>query len=450
MSKNYNENTELHALACLFKDGSLFPIIEDILEKKTFGYPAFGILFQAYKDVVHADLYPDIVTVSAELDKRGLLEAINIPSNGLKGQEALNYIAELDVNTDSLESYAFQILEFHGNREIIKLASEMIERAKEGKRPIETLGYMDVQSGKIAAFVGSQSKNVRSSQDVALSSVEQYEEARDGKSKYIPTGLSAWDDFTNGLRGGRLYMVTGRTGDGKSALIQNLIKLISVDNKIRTKLFTLEMSAEEVHNRLVQIVTGISPLKIENGTLTDNEIPDFAKATKIISESPVSYDDSPEVSLALLRTKIRKSVGDGDRVILIDQLEQLTIGGSGDHQPEHIKLNYITYRLKAYSREMDVPIIIAHQLNRGIESGDNRSKNLDPQTTDISQGGDKACDAILAIRKDKDGNYYFFWIKHRNGKKGKRPVEWVGTNILFKDKEGYSEFPSTYTQGEMV
>ena len=440
MAQTYNENIELQTLACLFKDGSLYPIVEDILERKAFGWKPFGIVYQSIKDVVDSDLYPDTETVSTDLDRKGLLNAISIASNGLKGKDALDFMRHLEVNVEQIESYAYQVQELHANRQLVSLAEEILKSVESGNRPIETLSNIDLKTGKISAFVGAQSKNTRSSKDVAQSSVDQFEDASNGKSRYISTGLSAWDDFTNGLFPQRLYMVAARTNEGKSALVQNLINNIAIENGIMIKLFSLEMSAEEIHNRLVQIRTGISPLRIETGKLKDAEIEPYKEATRIISNAPIIYDDSSELSLALLRTKIRKAKAAGVRVVFIDQLEQLTISGAGDSQPEYIKINYISYRLKAFSREMDIPVVVVHQMNRSGENNQNTDKDADPTLSQIAQAGEKACDAILLIKNNKNGAS-FYWGKNRQGRKGKREINWNGERILFSDIPGTTEFP---------
>jgi replicative DNA helicase len=442
MTQSFNENIEIQTLACLFKDGSLYPIVEDILERKAFGWKPFGTIFQSIKDVVDSDLYPDTETVATDLSRKGLLDSIKIQSNGKTGKDVLDFLKDLEVNVENLESYAYQVTELHAGRQLVSLAEDIKKGVESGKRPIEILSDMDLKSGKISAFVGAQSKNTRTSRDVAMSSIEQFEDASNGKSRYISTGLKAWDDYTNGLFPQRLYMVAARTNEGKSALIQNLINNISIENGIMVKLFSLEMSAEEIHNRLVQIRTGISPLKIETGKLKDSEIEPYKEATKVISNAPIIYDDSSELSLPLLRTKIRKAVSSGAKVILIDQLEQLTLGGSGDSQPEYIKVNYISYRLKAFSRELDVPVVIVHQMNRSGEGqqGASSSQEADPLLSQIAQGGEKACDAILIVRNNSKGTY-FYWSKNRQGRKGKRVVQWDGTHIKFSDIAGLDEYP---------
>jgi len=448
MAQTFNDNLELSSLAAIFKDGSLYSVVEDILEPSSYGYAPYGIVYKAIRNVVGNDLYPDIVTIEGELDRMGLLEAVSILSTSLRGRDALKYISTFDVNVDALEYYALSIQEFQAIRKLITLQSEMGKQIEAGRRPAEILSNIDIETGKIAVSIGAQSKNVRTAFDVARESVDLFKKATDGKSLLIPTGFSFWDDFTNGLCPQRLYMIAARSNEGKTALAENITYNISVVGKIPVHYFSLESSAEEVNNRLIQIMTGISPLSIERGVLNEEEKELYRAANARLSQSVHTYDDSPELSLALLRTKIRKAVAGGARVIIIDQLEQLVIGGAGDSQAEYIKLNYIAYRVKAYAREMNVPIIILHQLNRSSESGENRNKEVDLTLADLAQAGEKPCDAILMLRTKT--NPCIYWVKNRQGKKDKRPIKWLGSHIRFSDLEGYSEFSSSPKQDALL
>jgi len=417
--------------------------VEDMFEKKTFGFRSFGIIFQAIKEAVDSDLYPDIETVTTILDQRSLLDSVRIELNGLQGREALEFIRDVDVNVDALESYAFQILHLRANRQLLTIAKEIQDAVELGNTPIEILSKIDVETGKIAAYVGAQSKNTRTAKDVAQSNVEQLEDTINGKSSYISTYLKFWDDFVGGLFP-RLYMIAAEQNEGKSSLVLNLIRNIAIQPpclvkeyaKRKIKLFTFESSAEEINNKLVQMMTGISQLRIEKGQMSESELVLYKNALKEIADSPILYDDSPELTLPLLRTKIRKAVAEGAEAIFIDQLEQILIGGGGDIQQEHIRLNYITYRIKAYQRESNIPIVLVHQRKKAVESqstsySQQEDRLREPELNDLNQAGGKAPDAVAMIRTKKAPA--IFWVKNRQGAKGKRSVNWDGSRILFSD-----------------
>jgi replicative DNA helicase len=452
MTVAFNEGIETSVLSCIFKDGSLYSIVEDILERNMFGHPPFGIVYQSICDIVSNDLYPDSITICADLDRKGILDRIYVPSKGLRGREAIDFIAKMEVNKENIESYAYQVSEMFANTQLVELAKDIEEGVKNGKRPIEILSHMDLQAGKISAHVGGQSKNIRSAKDVAEKSVEQFEEAMGGKDLYIPTKIKAWDDFTGGLYPGRTYMVAAMSNDGKSTLVLDIAKNVCVEDKVKTFLLSFESSAEELNNKFVQILTGIHSQNIEKGKLLPSDVEPFKSAIKMISSSPLIYDDSSELSIAMLRTKVRKAVAEGAKLIIIDQLEQLFISNN-DNQAEHIKLNYMSYRIKAIARENSVPIIIVHQTNKSAESGQNRGKNVDSQLGDINQGGQKACDAILIIRHQKENQEiiksFFDWVKNRQSQKGRRQVKFIGSRLLFRDltKEEMNSDEPEFTKG---
>lgn len=453
MSQTYNETIELSSLSCLLKNGSLYPVIEDTLHKSTYGHPAFGIIFQSIKELYSNDILPDPITVYVDLEKKGLIDGINIPSNNLKGKEAIKFIANMDVNPDNIESYANQIQQTYGTRKLLSIFEDNKQLLLEGKAIIDVLARLDLDTGKIATMIGAQSRNMKNISDVAVEAGKNLLSAVEGKHLYISTGLAAWDDYTNGLFPERVYVVSARSNDGKSTVVQNILYNICVERNIRGCLITLESNATDVYNKLVQRITGISSLRIEKGQLTEKELEQYEKAAEILKGSQIVFDDSPELILPILRTKIRKAVSEGARFIIIDQLEQILLGGGGDNQSESTKLNFISYRIKAFAREMKVPIILVHQMNRASESGQNRGKDVDPILSDLAQAGEKAADAVLMIKHKKNGQIivesYFHWTKNRQGQKGKRKVDFNGAKVLFSDIAGTTEFPPDLVQGEL-
>jgi replicative DNA helicase len=450
MAVYYNEAIEGNVLSILFNDGSLYSVVEDILEKDSFGWSPYGVVFLGIKLAVDVDLYPDVETVANELDKRGLLSGLSTPSGFENGKAVLEYLKNLNISPDLIENYAFQVSELRAARQLIVLADKVKKGIEVGKRPIEILGMMDLESGKISAHVGSVSHNTRTSKDVVENNIKQFQDAIAGKSRYIKTRLRAWDEYVGGIAP-RFYMIAAEQNEGKSTLVINLIYNLAVEpdnesEKVKVKLFTFESSAEEINNKLVQRQTGISQIRIEQGTLSDEELESYQKALEKIAKSPIVYDDSSDITLPLLRTKIRKAVADGARVIFIDQTEQIMIGGAGDAQPEHIRINYITYRLKAYQREMDIPIIAVHQNKKVTSQGgaEHRGRIYDYVLNDLNQAGGKAPNAVVMVRTTSQPA--LFWVKNREGKKGKVDIGWEGDRLRFYDLDSKESPPSNYVQ----
>lgn len=446
---------------CIFKDGSMYSVVEDLLEPEDFGWKPFRALFRTIAEMINNDVYPDVLTVSAELENKNLLDSFSIPIGNKTGIDALSYLAEMEVNLENLESYAYQLKNIRAAKQLEQLAESIKKKLSSGEQPVKILADIDLETGRISVNVGANARSTRTSKDVVLSNIDEFEKASNGETKYILTGLNFWDDNAGGIAP-RFYMVAGESNEGKSTLILNLLRNIAIKPpvprkdfvKTKVKLFTFESSAEEINNKLVQMDTGISQIRIEKADLSPEELVKYKEALAEIGSSPILYDDSPDITLPLLRTRIRQAVADGAKVIFIDQLEQILIGGNGDLQAEHIRLNYITYRIKAYQREMNVAIVLVHQLKK-IEQKNNQGQQnqpqqtRDPQLSDLSQAGHKAPNAVFMIRTTFDPAG--FWRKNREGKKGKIPIGWNGSRLLFYDLDNAPESQKPeFVQPKMV
>ena len=445
MPQTFDPDIEALVLACLLKNVGSCEQIRDTVASKSFNWRPYGSIYKVIADLTNNDYLPDKAIIAHELDNRGVLEGLRTPDGAVTGRAVLDWLEDKDADVNRLETYARELQDMYATRQLIALLDKEKAAIESGSAPIDVLSRIDVETGKIAVSVGAQNKNLRSAKDVGSEVYEQFEEARKGRDLYIGTGIDAWDHFTNGLYPGRLYVVAAASNDGKSSLVQNILHNVSVERGVKAMLLSLESSSEEVYNKLIQRMTGISAMRLERASLKADEVDKYTAAVKRLANAPIIFDDSPELILPILRTKIRKAVADGAKLVIIDQLEQILVGGGGDTQAEHIRLNYIAYRIKAYAREMNVPIILVHQMNRAADTGQNRGKNVSPQLQDLAQAGEKPADAVVMIRHKRTEHgevsaTFFYWVKNRQGIKGVVQVEFDGERVLFKDMDGNSEF----------
>lgn len=432
----------MSSLACMIKDGSSYAVVEDLINKKTYTNPVHQMLFSSIRDLYNQDTMPDKVTLEFDLKNRGILDNIILFSNGLKGKEAIEYLYSLDVKVEQLESYAFQLSQLQGKRETHEILTRQLELLEGGQDWIATWSSLDLEGGKISSYAGGSSRGLREIKDVIEDGVRNLTNAIENKHLFISTGISAWDDFVNGLFPKRLYLVSARAGKGKSTICINLAYRLAILGTTKVTYFTFESESTDVTNKMIQIMTGVSTKKIDKGILTEEEKEKYYNAAKKLKESKnLIMDDSSEVLLPVLRSKIRKAVESGSKLIIIDQLEQILVGGGGDNtQQEHIKINYLSYRMKAFAKEFNVPIILVHQMNRSIEAGANRGKDNKPQSSDLAQAGEKAPNAILMVSRFENKTY-FDWVKNRDyGDIGRREVNFVIDNLWYEDIDGLSEF----------
>jgi replicative DNA helicase len=170
----------------------------------------------------------------------------------------------------------------------------------------------------------------------------------------------------------------------------------------------------------------------------------YHDALEKISKSPILFDDSSSLSIPEMRTKVRKMKELGLDLIILDQLDLMNAQMPGGKEFE--KLNWLSYRLKEMAREFNVPILIAHQMNRGIEQQQGAKNIRDPQLSDLEQAGEKASDMVVMIRHRKEGGIitksYFYIVKNRNGGTGVVPVTFISSKARFENaaKEEMPEF----------
>ncbi len=440
MSAIHNETLESLVISCLLQDSSTFETLEDAqVEKSTFSWKPFGLIYQTFRNIVDDDLFPDINSIAAELDKKNLLDAIIIPDTNLRGLDALEHLKNLNADIEKLPTYTKQLCDFRANRQLTSLTDKIKDAINAGQPIDKILAMIDTDTGRISSYIGASTRNISTSRDAVLSTIKNYENTISGELQYILTGIRAWDDFVGGLFA-RLYMIAAEQNEGKSTFVLNLLHNIAIfcdaiENFSPHKfmLFTFESSKEEIVNKLAQRMTGLPQIRIEKGELSDDEYLEYQKALEVIANSPIVFDDSSDMSLPILHTKMRKAVANGAEVIAIDQLEQISLGSSADaEQQEHIRLNYISYRIKAFSRELNVPVILVHQRKKVEEkNAKGEFQPRDPELNSLNQAGGKAPDAVMMIRTKRDPAV--FWVKNRQGEKGSRKIGWRGSSLHFFD-----------------
>ena len=454
MTSKYDSNLELSILSCVLNKGNSFYEIQDIVEPKTFYWLPNRNMWEAIIQVADNDLYIDKVTVINQMEKNNSLSNYFTEVGGVNGRDAVEYIVSMNSNSDFIESYAVQLSEAKSIRDIMDLSDRAKELAMKGKSSAEILSILDVESGKISGNSGAILSSLKGLGSALEESVQTVMDALKGDSKYIETGLEAIDNYIGGGYPGRLYIVGAASNDGKSALMTDIAYNVSISDEYlfdknkksipnrkphKVGFITLEMSAKEVVHRFVQIKTGIDPIRLEQGKVTEAEIREFEKSIAFMDSKKENliFEDTPEMNISQLRQKIRKMVAEGCDFFIVDQLQQIQPMQSMANLSRHVIYDFITYRLKAFSREFNVPIFLAHQLNRSADQSQNKTSEL--SLANLNEGGERAADAILFIRHEKKNqeilSSWFHWVKNRQGRKGRKQVDFIGQHILFKDTE---------------
>jgi len=410
-------------IACLLIENSLIPIVNDILNFEDFSVFRNRFVYKAINRLYNSGLKVDYLTVSSEVLKE--TEQISI-------DDISKLVNQCYVNIDNAESYASIIKEKASIRKIESLMDNKEHYIKKGNL-IEIVNDIEKDISDIALYGGAKSTNVLTSKQATEMVAERTRMLAEGKIEQLKTGFSDYDYQIGGLYTNELVICAARSGEGKSSLALSVINQVSIVQRKATAFFALEMSTHETICRLVCQLTGIPFKDVYQGKMSDKEWVLYREAMEKISDSNIYFDDSFGITIAELRSKIRKLMEKDIKLVVIDQLEQIK---GYVNQPVYIQYDKIAIDVKAFTKEFGIPIILNHQLNRNIT--DRKIKNPEIQLSDLNQAGEKPADQVWAIahKKDERGKILKSKIKilkNRNGAQIEFAVVFVGERMLFSN-----------------
>ena len=413
---------ETALLACMLMDNSLIPIVNDILNVDDFQGMKNRIIFRSIIRTYTTGVKVDYLTVSNEVMK----ETDKISFDDISRMINI-YVPE----TDNVLAYAYIIKE---KASVRKLEALMDNKEKYFKGSlVETIAKLEGDISDIAMYGGVRSTNVLSAKQATELVAEQTRQIISGEIEQLKIGFVDYDYHIGGIYTNELVVLAARSGDGKSALSLSIANHVALTNQKPVVFFSLEMSTHESICRLICQLTGLPFKNVYQGKLKEDEWKVYREAMDRISTSPLYFDDTFGITVPELRSKIRKLMEKDVKLIIIDQLEQIK-GYEG--MPLYVQFDKIAYDIKNFTQEFNVPIILNHQLNRGIT--DRKLKNPEPMLQDLNQAGEKPANQVWVIthRKDERGKILQSKVKilkNRNGARIEFPVTFVGERMLFSN-----------------
>lgn len=406
----------------------------DILKPESFYNEAHQKIFKAIVDLSNRYEPIDLLTVTEELKRKNQIDEIGGPY----------YITQLTNRVASaahIDFHARIIAQKYIQRELIRASSEILNKAYDSSADVnDLLDFSEKELFNIAH--GNIKKEIASLDILMKDAIKQIEEAgqrEDGLSG-VPSGYTRLDRITSGWQRSDLIIIAARPSMGKTAYVLSMARNISVEHKRPVAIFSLEMSAVQLVNRLIVSETELSSEKIRNGNLENFEWQQLHYKIKNLEDAPIFIDDTPAISIFELRAKCRRLKMQHDvQLIIIDYLQLMSAGGDIKGINREQEVSQISRSLKAIAKEIDVPIIALSQLNRSVEM---RSGNKRPQLSDLRESGaiEQDADIVLFIHRpekyglteDEEGNSTIglaeiIIAKHRNG-----PIDIV--NLKFIDQ----------------
>jgi replicative DNA helicase len=429
---------EESVISVVLRDDLSFKILKDILNPNDFWYIGYNHIWECFHKLDSQGLKIDTITLEDELRRWGYLDSLTT-FNGEHKDDLISYIKNKSgVQINNSETYAYKIKDDASKRMISETVNKTIGWINQGYETATILANIDEALGKIAIYGGTKSSNIQESAKVLEMAMKSTKEATGGAKKYIQTGIKYLDELIGGLFKQQLIIVAGRAGEGKSSLLLTMIMNAALENENPKKvgIFSLEMSNEEYMQRMIAYQSGISSLRLKMGKFYYGEEEKYDKAIEEIKKATIFMDDSASLTIPLLRSKIRKMVEKGAEIIFIDQLNLIQSNLFQDQ--EHVKINYMAYQAKIMAREFDVPVVVAHQMNRAIESAA-RKTDKDPKSSDLQQAGEAPPNIIIMIthkkEEDKIISSKLHVVKNRDGATGSIDVIFQGERTKFIDME---------------
>jgi len=416
----HNTDAEASLLGAILIDSDAIVKIADVISSGDFYDERNGRIFEAVTQLYEKHSPIDVLTLSDQLKSSGFIEFVG-------GASYLTQLTNFVPTAAHVEQYAEIVSQKAIRRRLIQVAQETVTLSYNEERDLQEL----IEEAETRLFEVSQKhvkQDISSVESVLSESFDRLDELHKDKGKLrgIPTGFKDLDNILAGLQRSDLFILAARPSMGKTALSLGLAHSIALKAKEPVLIFSLEMSKEQLVDRMLATESGVDAWALRTGNLTDSDFEKIGNAMGSLSEAQIFIDDTPGITVSDLRTKARRESHIRPLGLIIVDYLQLMSGGSrfasdGNRVQE---ISAISRGLKGIARELNVPLIALSQLSRSVES---RTPQI-PQLQDLRESGSIEQDAdVVAFLYRED--YYnpeserknimdVFIKKHRNGPTG--------------------------------
>ncbi len=449
----HNIDAEQSLLGSLLIDKEAIIKIGDKIDAHDFYKTVHGIIFESMLELFARHEPIDILTVSNRLSEKEQLEMIG-------GRSYLMSLANLVPTSAHVIQYSEIVKKNSTLRKLIETAGHITELGYDQSEDIDKI-LDEVQKRVFAVSQKYLKGSFIAIQDVLDKAFERIDEIhRDkGKLRGVPTGFYELDSLLAGLQKSDLIILAARPSVGKTALAMDIARNVATKMKLPVGIFSLEMSKDQLVDRMICAEAGVNMWEMRTGRLSGNASGDddftrIGHAIGILSEAPIYIDDSSSSSVMEIRTKARRlQMEKGLGLMIVDYLQLMESRTRIENRV--LEISEITRSLKSIARELNVPVLALSQLSRAVEA----RKPATPKLSDLRESGsiEQDADVVMFIyRKSRDGNYHpdeirpeermtaeLIISKHRNGPTGVVPLLFDESRVSFKSAEKYRVPPPT-------
>ncbi|MDP3731858.1 MAG: replicative DNA helicase [Candidatus Omnitrophota bacterium] len=427
-----NLEAEMAVLGSMLMDEDAISAATESLDKDSFYKNTHKKIFEAMRDLYNANKAVDIITLTDELKRNDALEEIG-------GASLLTALVNSVPTSANINHYVSIVKEKYILRTLINNSTKIISICYESEGNVDEV----VDSAEKFIFEVSDKKHHGSYlhlKEIVKDSIENIDRLYQKKAHVtgIPSGYIDFDSITSGLQESDLIVIAGRPSMGKSALALGIAEYAGVVEKMPLVFFSLEMSREQLVQRMLCSHAKVDAHKVRTGYLAPSDWPRLTAAAGKLSEAPIFIDDSPAISVMELRAKARRLKAHQDiKLIILDYMQLMR--GSGNQENRQQEISDISRSLKSLARELSVPVVAISQLSRAVESRTDHR----PQLSDLRESGAIEQDAdvvVLILREeyykpspDNEGIAEVIIAKQRNGPVGSIKLAFIKEHTRFEN-----------------
>jgi len=426
----HNDEAEASVLGAILIDQESIHSVSEILIPKDFYNPTNSIIFDAML-ILYEERKPiDLVTLTAALKKKKKYSEV--------GSSYISDLINIVPTSANVEHYAKLIKEAATKRSLIQMAGEVTNLCLQDEKDLKDI----LEKAESTVFSISQGNIVRGFiplKETLAASFDRIDELhkRGAGLRGIETGFPDLDNLLSGMQSANLLILAARPGQGKTAMAINIAQHVAVKAKVPTGIFSLEMSQEELVDRLLVGQADVDAWRLKTGRLTEYDFTKLSEAMGQLADAPIFIDDTPGISIMEMRTKARRlQLEHGIGLLVVDYLQLVDPGRHYDNRVQEVSI--VSQALKNLARELKIPVLTLSQLNRSVEHRNEKK----PQLADLRESGaiEQDADVVFFLYRPDDepgptATVKLLIAKHRNGPTGEIELLFRGDRIKFYSVE---------------
>ena len=399
----HSEEAERSVIGCMIMSRDAILAASELLSGEDFYQQQLGVVFDAMVELFNEGKPVDLVTLPDRLKEK------DVPPE-VYSVEFIRDLLDAVPTSANIRYYANIVSEKAMLRKLIKLNEDIANTCYLSKERVEDI-LEDTEKRMFQLLQKRNSGDTVPIRQVVLNALNTIEKASQTKGTVtgIPTGFVDLDYKTSGLQPSDLILVAARPSMGKTAFVLNMAQYMAFRKDRSVAIFSLEMSKEQLVNRLFALESKVDSQSIRTGNLQDEDWAKLIEGAGIIGNSRLIIDDTPGISISELRSKCRKfKLEQGLDVVIIDYLQLMTGSGRGSDSRQQ-EISDISRALKGVARELNVPVVALSQLSRAVEKRDDKR----PMLSDLRESGaiEQDADVVMFIYRD---DYYHKDTENKN------------------------------------